>query len=99
MRYVCTYVITSEMVDIGLRQHGIVLELALAQRRRVTGDDNQLRLAGSQGLEGGFVSESDFSGFHDEGQTGVDSLGILLALLWMGRLDGGLKGGSKSKTH
>ncbi len=34
-------------------------ELALAQRRAVAGDDDELGLAGAEGLEGGFVAERD----------------------------------------
>jgi hypothetical protein len=57
---VCTYVVTSEVVDIGLGQHGVVLELTLAERRGVSGDDDELGLSGSKGLEGRFVSEGDW---------------------------------------
>lgn len=46
-------------MDGGLRQHAVVLELALAERRSVSGDDDQLGLAGAEALEGGLVAESD----------------------------------------
>jgi hypothetical protein len=39
IRSVCTYVVASEVVDIGLAEHSIVLELRLSQRRGVAGDD------------------------------------------------------------
>ena len=58
-RGIGTYVVTSEVVDVGLRQHGVVLEFGLAQRRGVSGDDDELGLSGSKGLEGRFVSKGD----------------------------------------
>jgi len=48
----CTHVVTSEVVDVGLGQHGVVLELRLSQGRSVAGDDDELGFAGSEGLEG-----------------------------------------------
>ena len=47
-----TYIVASEVVDIGLGKHGVVLELALAQRRGISRNDDQLCLARSEGLEG-----------------------------------------------
>jgi hypothetical protein len=47
------------VVDRGLGQHGVVLELRLPQRRGVTSDDNELSLAGAQALESGLVTEGD----------------------------------------
>lgn len=58
-RGIGTYVVTSKVVDVGLGQHGVVLKLRLAERRSVSGDDNELGLSGSKGLEGRFVSERD----------------------------------------
>jgi hypothetical protein len=58
----CTYVVAGEVVDSGLGQHAVVLELGLAERRCVAGDDDQLGLAGAEGLEGGLVAEGDLSG-------------------------------------
>ena len=55
----CTYVVASEVVDIGLGQHGVVFQLGLAERRGVAGDDDELGLSGAEGLEGRLVSESD----------------------------------------
>lgn len=48
----CAHVVASEVVDIGLGQHRVVLELRLSQGRSVAGDDDELGLAGSKGLEG-----------------------------------------------
>lgn len=51
------------MVDGSLRQHAVVLELALAERRGVASDDDQLGLAGSQALERRLVAQSDWRYF------------------------------------
>ena len=47
------------MVDGGLAEHGVVLELRLPQRRSVASDDDELGLAGAQALEGRLVAEGD----------------------------------------
>jgi hypothetical protein len=57
----CAYVVSAEVVNGGLGKHGVVLELRLAQRRGVSGDDDELGLAGAQTLEGGLVTESNLS--------------------------------------
>lgn len=56
---IITYVVTREVVDGGLGQHAVVLELRLAERRSVASNDDELGLAGSETLEGRLVSESD----------------------------------------
>jgi hypothetical protein len=56
---VSTYVVAGEVVDGGLGQHGVVLELRLAEGGSVAGDDDKLGLAGAEALEGGLVTESD----------------------------------------
>jgi hypothetical protein len=50
------------VVHGGLAEHGVVLELRLAERGGVAGDDDELGLAGAEGLEGGLVTKSDLSG-------------------------------------
>lgn len=55
----CTYVVAREVVDGCLGQHGVVLELRLAERGGVAGNDDKLGLARAEGLEGGLVTESD----------------------------------------
>jgi hypothetical protein len=57
-----TYVVAGEVVDSGLAEHGVVLELRLAERRGVAGNDDELGLAGAEGLEGGLVTKSDLAG-------------------------------------
>ena len=47
------------MVDGGLGQHGVVLQLALAERGSVASDDDQLGLAGTKALQRRLVAESD----------------------------------------
>lgn len=54
-----TYVVTSEVVYVSLRQHSVVLELRFAQRRCIAGDDDELCLSRAEGLEGRLVSEGD----------------------------------------
>lgn len=44
----------------GLGKHGVVLELTLAEGGSVGSDDDQLGLAGAEGLDGGLVAEGDF---------------------------------------
>jgi hypothetical protein len=48
-----TYVVAGEVVHGGLAEHGVVLELRLAERGSV---------AGAEGLKGGLVTKSDLSG-------------------------------------
>jgi hypothetical protein len=48
-------------VHICLGQHRIILELRLAQRRSVAGNDDELGLSRSQRLECRLVSEGDLS--------------------------------------
>jgi hypothetical protein len=40
------------VVNVGLGKHGVILELAFAERRSIAGDDNEFRLARSEGFEG-----------------------------------------------
>jgi len=49
-------------VDGGLGEHAVVLELALAERRSVASNNDELGLAGAEGLKGGLVAESDLAG-------------------------------------
>ena len=55
----CTHVVSGEVVDVALSKHGIVLELTLAERRSVSGNDDQLGLSRSERLEGALVSKGD----------------------------------------
>lgn len=51
-----TYVVTIEVVHGSLSEHGVVFEFRLAQGRAIGGDEDQLGLAGAEGLHGGFVA-------------------------------------------
>lgn len=53
---VSTYVVAVEVVDGGLAEHGVVLELTLAERRGVASNDDELGLAGTDSLDRGLVS-------------------------------------------
>eukprot|EP00960_Hanusia_phi_P063703 765542-Hanusia_phi.AAC.1 len=44
------------MVNVGLGEHSVVLDLRLAEGRAVVADDDELALARPEGLEGGLVS-------------------------------------------
>jgi hypothetical protein len=66
------------VVNTGLGEHGIVLNLRLAQRRAVVRDDDQLGGALAQGLQGRLVAEQVSARLHDEREARVDRLGLLL---------------------
>lgn len=51
------------------------LELALAERGGVAGNDDQLGLSRSESLEGRLVTKGDLSGLHYQGQARVDVVG------------------------
>lgn len=73
MRCLCgTYVVASEVVDGSLGEHGVVLELRLAERGSVASDDDQLGLARAQALEGRLVAKGDCR---------------MLVRLWVGIID------------
>lgn len=72
---VSTYVVAVEVVDSGLAEHGVVLELTLAERGSVAGNDDELGLAHTDGLDGGLVAEGDLSGLHNKRKARVDRVG------------------------
>ena len=47
-----TYVVTGKVVYIGLGKHGVIFELAFAQRRSVAGNDDQFGFTGAKRFEG-----------------------------------------------
>lgn len=67
-----THVVAREVVDGGLGEHGVVLELRLAERGSVGSDDDQLGLAGAQSLHGRLSTQGDLTGLHHQGEPGVD---------------------------
>ena len=75
-------VVASVVVDTSLGQHGVVLDLRLAERRRVVGNDHQLALAVPQGFEGLLVAEAILARLHHKRQPRVDGfIGLLTGFL------------------
>ncbi len=74
-------VVATVMVHPGLGKHGVVLDLWLAKRWTVVGDDNELALATAQRLERGAIAQRVLTGFHHQRQPVVDALLRLLGLL------------------
>jgi hypothetical protein len=56
------------VVDRGLGHHGVVLELRLPEGRSVGSDEDELRLASPEGLEGAAVAEDDLAGLDHKGE-------------------------------
>jgi len=50
-------VVASVVMHAALRQHGVVLQLGLTQRRAVVADDHKLGSASAESLEGGLVAQ------------------------------------------
>lgn len=48
-----TYVVAVEVVDRSLGEHGVVLNLGLAERGAVASNENELGLSGAESLHGG----------------------------------------------
>ncbi len=74
-------VVATVMVHPGLGKHGVVLDLWLAKRWTVVGDDYELALATAQRLERGAIAQRVLTGFHHQRQPVVDALLRLLGLL------------------
>lgn len=74
---------TVVVVDVGLGEHGVVLDLRLSEGRAVFGDQNELGLARSELLESLLVTEGELARLNNELELGVDRLRVLggLALL------------------
>lgn len=68
------------MVHLGLGEHGKVLDLGLAKGRAVRGDEDHLGLAGAEALEARLVAEDGLARLHDELETRVHRLNVLLLL-------------------
>ncbi len=69
------------VVDVGLGQHSVVLELRAAQSGAVGRDQQELSLATSQRLQGALQTESILSRLDDQLELAVDSLCSLGTLL------------------
>jgi len=71
-------VVTGIVVHGALAKHGVVLNLGLAKRRGVAGDDDHLCLGLSERLHGGSETKTGLTRLHDELKTRVDRLNSLL---------------------
>jgi hypothetical protein len=74
-------VVATEVVDVGLAEHGVVLDLRLAERGDVGGDDDELGLAVPEGLQGLLDAHDVLAGLHHKLKPAVDRLDGLLGLL------------------
>lgn len=70
------------VVHGSLGKHGVVLDLGLAQGRRVGRDEHELSLARAHVLESALKAESDLTRLDDELELGVDV--VLRRLLSLG---------------
>lgn len=61
--------------------HSVVLNLGLAERGAVIADDDELRLAGSQGLQGRLIAQGVLARLHHQRKARVDGLGRCLNFL------------------
>merc|ERR1712045_158626 len=74
-------VVPDVVVDSGLGQHGVVLDLRLPEGRSVVGNNDELGLAQPEAVEGLLVAQEALARLHDKGETRVDALIALLDLL------------------
>ncbi len=66
------------VVDGGLGEHAVVLELGLADGVAVVGDDDDLGAAGAEGTHGLVEAKAVLAGLHDEGDLGVEVINLRL---------------------
>jgi hypothetical protein len=86
---------SSVVVDRGLAQHSVVLNLGFTEGRSVSGDQDDLSLAGADSSDGRSETDVGLAALHDKSQSGVDGFGILL--LWGGINTCCLLGGENKK--
>jgi len=60
------------MVDACLAEHGVVLDLRLAEGWAIVGNDDQFGLSLAKGSKGLLVAKDVFTTLDNEGKTGVD---------------------------
>ena len=77
-----THVVAGEVVNGSLGQHGVVLQLRLAERGGVAGDDDKLGLARAQRLNGRLGTQGDLTGLHHQSEPGVDLICSVSILIW-----------------
>ncbi len=69
------------VVDGGLGEHAVVLELGLADGVAVVGDDDDLGAADAEGSHGLVEAEAVLAGLHDEGDLAIEVIDLRLGLL------------------
>ena len=74
-------VVALVVVDTGLGQHGVVLDLGAAELGRVVGQDDQLGLALAELANGLAVAQVVLAGLDDQLEARVDRASLLLCLL------------------
>ena len=74
-------VVAVVVVNIGLGEHSIVLNLGSHQRRAVRRDDDELGITVSERLEGSLLADGGLARLHDERETRVDGLDLLFGNL------------------
>jgi len=74
-------VVARVVVDTSVGEHSVVLELRLAKRGAVLGNDDELGFTVAEGLEGLLVSQEGLTALHDESETRVNSFLRLFLLV------------------
>ena len=69
------------VVDGGLGEHAVVLELGLADGVAVVGDNDDLSATSTEGSHGLVEAEAVLAGLHDEGDLRVEVIYLRLGLL------------------
>lgn len=71
-------VVPGVMMDTGLGQHGVILDLTFTQLWCICADDDQLGFSLSKCFQCTSVTKCIFSTLHDESQSRVDAFASLL---------------------
>jgi len=69
------------VVDGGLGEHAVVLQLGLADGVAVVGDHDDLSATSAEGSHGLVEAEAVLAGLHDEGDLRVEVIYLRLGLL------------------
>jgi hypothetical protein len=68
-------VVSGVVVDTGLAQHSVVLDLGSSESWGVRAQDDEFTFGSSELSEGLSVAEAVFTGLHDQLKSGVDGFG------------------------
>lgn len=74
-------VVLGVVMDVGLGQHSVVLDLRLAESGGVVGNNDQLSVTLADRLQSGLVAQSGLTGLHHQLEARTDGLGSLLVNL------------------